>query len=224
MANDLGADLAVVTGDFITGRHDPLEECVEEVARLRAPLGTWGCLGNHEIYAECEDEATELLRKAGVRVLRRENAEIIWQGQPFNLIGVDYQRTRGLDGRKLPMLAGVEPLVRRDVPNILLSHNPNAFDRAAELGIEFTLAGHTHGGQVNVEILESQINAARFMTDYVAGLYSRPLTSRLPRVEARGRSPLATSFLYVNRGLGTVGAPVRVNAPPEITLFTLRQV
>jgi predicted MPP superfamily phosphohydrolase len=43
-------------------------------------------------------------------------------------------------------------------------------------------------------------------------------------VEARGRSPLATSFLYVNRGLGTVGAPVRVNAPPEITLFTLRQV
>jgi predicted MPP superfamily phosphohydrolase len=125
---------------------------------------------------------------------------------------VDYQRTRGLDGRKLPMLSGVEPLVRRDAPNILLSHNPNAFDRAAELGIEFTLAGHTHGGQINVEILESQINAARFMTDYVAGLYSQ--SSKLTSQAAH---------LYVNRGLGTVGAPVRVGAPPEITLLTLRR-
>lgn len=222
MTNDLGADLAVVTGDFITGRHDPLEDCVEEVARLSAPLGVWGCLGNHEIYAECEDQATELLRQAGVRVLRRENAEIVWRGQPLNLIGVDYQRTRGLDGRRLPMLSGVEPLVRRNAPNILLSHNPNAFDRAAEMGIEFTLAGHTHGGQVNVEILESQLNAARFMTDYVAGLYQRPATSVQRPVAIKG-SDLATSFLYVNRGLGTVGPPVRVNAPPEITLLTLRR-
>lgn len=212
MTNDLVAELAVVTGDFITGRRDPLADCVQELARLRAPLGVWGCLGNHEIYADCEDQATELLRQAGVRVLRRENAEIVWRGQPLNLIGVDYQRTRGLDGRKLPMLAGVEPLVRRDAPNILLSHNPNAFDRAAELGIEFTLAGHTHGGQVNVEILESQLNAARFMTDYVAGMYSQ-----------RSQLTAQTAHLYVNRGLGTVGPPVRVGAPPEITLFTLRR-
>jgi predicted MPP superfamily phosphohydrolase len=63
-----------------------------------------------------------------------------------------------------------------------------------------------------VEILESQINAARFMTDYVAGLYSQDskLTSQ-------------TAHLYVNRGLGTVGAPVRVGAPPEVTLLTLRR-
>ncbi|MCL4524377.1 MAG: metallophosphoesterase [Acidobacteria bacterium] len=212
MANELGAELAVVTGDFITGRNDPLEDCAAELAALHAPLGVWGCLGNHEIYADCEDRATELMRQAGLRVLRRENAEIVWRGQPLNLIGVDYQRTRGLDGRKLPMLSGVEPLVRRDVPNILLSHNPNAFDRAAELGIEFTLAGHTHGGQINVEILESQINAARFMTDYVAGIYSQS-----SQVTAQ------TAHLYVNRGLGTVGAPVRVGAPPEITLFTFRR-
>ncbi|MBI1738672.1 MAG: metallophosphoesterase [Acidobacteria bacterium] len=212
MANQLGAELAVVTGDFITSAHDSVEECAEELAALRAPLGVWGCLGNHEIYADCEDRATEVLRKVGLRVLRRENAEVLWRGQPLNLIGVDYQRMRGLDGRRLPVLAGVEPLVRRDVPNILLSHNPNAFDRAAEMGIEFTLAGHTHGGQVNVEILDSQINPARFMTDYVAGLYSQSskLTSQ-------------TAHLYVNRGLGTIGVPVRIGAPPEITLLTLRR-
>jgi predicted MPP superfamily phosphohydrolase len=211
MANDLGAELAVVTGDFITGARDPLEECVEELARLRAPLGVWGCNGNHEIYAGCEDLAAELLGLAGIRVLRKDNAEIVWREQAVNLIGVDYQRTRQLNGRRALMLEGVEPLVRRDVPNILLSHNPNAFLRARELGIELTLAGHTHGGQVNVEILEQQINPARFMTDFIAGLYQQS-------------SPLGVrTSLYVNRGLGTVGTPVRIGAPPEITLLTLRR-
>ena len=80
------------------------------------------------------------------------------------------------------MLIGVEPLVRRDVPNILLSHNPNSFPRAAELGIELSLAGHTHGGQVRVEILDHRWSPARFLTPYVAGLTTgrciRPRISR----------------------------------------------
>src|SRR5438046_174308 len=63
------------------------------------------------------------------------------------------------------MLADVEPLVRRDMPNILLSHNPNSFNRAAELGIELSLAGHTHGGQIQVEILDHRLSPARFITD-----------------------------------------------------------
>ena len=236
MANELAADLAVVTGDFITGSSDPLDECVQELARLRVPLGVWGCNGNHEIYSDAEDYAAELFRQAGMRILRRENAELVWQGRPFNLIGVDYQRSRTPGGRRLPMLARVEPLVRRDVPNILLCHNPNGFPRAAEMGIELTLAGHTHGGQVQVEILDRRWSPARFITDFVAGLYQRPLGSAVPPAQAdgspmtSGRSALASSiqpptsaFLYVNRGLGTVGAPVRIGVPPEITLLTLRR-
>src|SRR2546425_8256668 len=58
-------------------------------------------------------------------------------------------------------------------PNIVLSHNPNSFTRAAELGIELTLAGHTHGGQVQVEILDHSFSPARFITDYIAGLFQR---------------------------------------------------
>jgi len=216
MANELGADLAVVTGDFITGARDPLGACVEEIARLKAPLGVWGCLGNHEVYANCEDEATRLLGEAGVHVLRSKNAPVLFRGAPINLIGVDYQRSRAMTGRRIEMLAGVGPIVRRDAFNILLSHNPNAFDRAAELGVELTLAGHTHGGQVQVEILERHLSPALFMTEFVAGLYRRPLL-RDPL------SSLATSFLYVNRGLGTIGAPIRFNSPPEITLLTLRR-
>ncbi len=238
MANELGADLAVVTGDFITGATDPLEACVEELARLRAPLGVWGCNGNHEIYADVEDYAAHLFRQAGMRILRRENVELAWRAQPFNLIGVDYQRSRTSSGGRVPMLHRVEPLVRRDVPNILLSHNPNAFLRAAELGIELTLAGHTHGGQVQVEILDSRWNPARFITPFIAGLYQLPLglpasvrnataaPGPNPDVAARHNSSLqrrASCLLYVNRGLGTVGAPVRIGVPPEITLLTLRR-
>ena len=150
LANELKGDLTVVTGDFVTGRWDPLEDCIAELSRLRAPLGVWGCNGNHEIYAGVEERAAELFHQFGMKLLRQENAELRWQGSAFNLIGVDYQRQRDPDGNRAPMLLGLEPLVRRDVPNILLSHNPNSFRRAAELGIELSLAGHTHGGQVRV--------------------------------------------------------------------------
>jgi predicted MPP superfamily phosphohydrolase len=239
MANDLGADLAVVTGDFITGASDPLGDCIEEIRRLYAPLGTWGCNGNHEIYARAEDAAQLYFAQAGMKLLRHENAQITFKGAQFNLIGVDYQRERNTGGHTQQTLAGVEPLVRRDMPNILLSHNPNSFNRAAELGIELSLAGHTHGGQIQVEILDHRLSPARFITDYIAGHYQRPLflpasTERAAKAisasEARGQSAITNHFaaplssLYVNRGLGTVGAPVRLGVPPEITLLKLRSL
>jgi uncharacterized protein len=229
MANDVGADLAVVTGDLITGVHDSVAECVEEVRHLHAPLGVYGCNGNHEIYAHAEDMAERLFQQAGMKMLRRENAIIPFRGAQFNLIGVDYQRERTPSGRRMQMLANVEPLVQRDMPNILLSHNPNSFNRAAEMGIELSLAGHTHGGQVQVEILDVSLSPARFITDYVAGLYHRPLLmpdqpKRMGEtIKLMPNAPKGLAALYVNRGIGTVGAPVRLGAPPEITHIVLRR-
>jgi len=229
MANDVGADLAVVTGDLITGVHDLVRDCVEEVRRLYAPLGVYGCNGNHEIYARAEELAERLFAQAGMKMLRGENATISYRGGQLNLIGVDYQRERMPSGRRLQMLANVEPLIRRDMPNLLLSHNPNTFNRAAELGIELSLAGHTHGGQVQVEILDVSLSPARFITDYVAGLYHRPLLmpdqpKRMGEtIKLMPNAPKGLSALYVNRGLGTVGAPVRLGAPPEITHIVLRR-
>jgi predicted MPP superfamily phosphohydrolase len=135
------------------------------------------------------------------------------------------------------MLPDLAPLVRRDMPNILLSHNPNTFNRAAELGIELSLAGHTHGGQVQVEILDHRFSPARFITDYIAGAYFRPLSMPATNLRAlkevsysaSSQAPTSShaqpplSVLYVNRGLGTVGAAVRLGVPPEITLLTLRR-
>jgi predicted MPP superfamily phosphohydrolase len=227
MANELGSDLIVVTGDFLTTRGDPLEDCIAELSRLRAALGVWGCNGNHEIYANAEAKSAELFRERGMRLLRKENAEIRWNGTPLNLIGVDYQRQRDDEQNRAPMLVGCESLVRRGMPNILLSHNPNSFPRAAELGIELSLAGHTHGGQVKVEILDHRWNPAMFLTPYVAGIYRRPLYSAARLSDEEVFSPpgiqqVATSTIYVNRGLGTIGAPVRLGVPPEITQITLR--
>jgi predicted MPP superfamily phosphohydrolase len=231
MANELKGDLTVVTGDFITGKSDPLEECITELSQLRAPLGVWGCNGNHEIYAQAEEKSAELFQRFGMKLLRLENAELRWQGSAFNLIGVDYQRQRDTEGRHPPMLFGVDRLVRRDIPNILLSHNPNSFRKAAELGIELSLAGHTHGGQVKVEILDHRWSPAQFLTPYVAGLYRRPLLAPANTGDAADSSGPAitatdlhcSSAIYVNRGLGTIGAPVRLGVPPEITLITLRR-
>ena len=168
----------------------------------------------------------------GMHLLRQENVELVRHRQSFNLIGVDYQRPPydPSGGRPLGMLDGVEALVRRDMPNILLSHNPNAFPRAAELGIELTLSGHTHGGQVRVEFLNPRVSPARFLTPYIAGVFKRPLgaASGLKDNQARamdgtaGATQRGDSLLYVNSGLGTIFAPVRLGVPPEISVFTLR--
>jgi len=213
MANSTSAHLAVVTGDFVTSVGDPLEQCITELSRLRAPLGVWGCNGNHEIYAEVEDLTEGMFAKYGMRLLRQNSAELTWQNEKFNLIGVDYQRDHSPLGLQAPMLQAIEPLVRQDIPNILLSHNPNSFYRAAELGIELSLAGHTHGGQIKVEIVDHSWSPARFMTRFVAGLYHLPLAP--PKT--------GKSSVYVNRGLGTIGIPARLGVDPEVSILTLRR-
>ncbi len=216
MTNDLRPDISFVTGDFISGEGDPLDACITELSRLRAPLGVWGCNGNHEIYAGAEDDAERLFREKGMRLLRASTAVVEHNGGRFNLLGVDYQRDHMTSAEPTgPMLHEVEHLIRRDMPNVLLSHNPNSFHRAAELGIELSLAGHTHGGQVKFEIVDHSISPARLISPFVAGLYHLPMQMNGDRQQKAG--------LYVNRGLGTLGFPVRIGVPPEITLLTLRR-
>jgi len=222
MANDLHPDISFVTGDFVSGEGDPLDACITELSRLRAPLGVWGCNGNHEIYAGVEDEAERLFREKGMRLLRAASAVVEHNGARFNLLGVDYQRDHMVSGERTgPMLQEIERLIRRDMPNVLLSHNPNSFHRAADLGIELSFAGHTHGGQVKFEIVDHSVSPARLITPFVAGLYHLPMNGHAGAAsESNG---LQKAALYVNRGLGTLGFPVRIGVPPEITLLTLRR-
>jgi predicted MPP superfamily phosphohydrolase len=220
MANELGPDIAFVTGDFVSREGDPLDTCITELSRLQAPLGVYGCNGNHEIYAGVEDEAQRIFHEKGMQLLRAQNKVIEHNGASFNLLGVDYQRDHMVSGGSTgPMLGEIEHLIRRDMPNILLSHNPNSFNRAADLGIELSLAGHTHGGQVKFEIVDHSVSPARLITPFVAGHYTLPMKNG-----HAGTGTVANkSALYVNRGLGTFGFPVRLGVPPEITLLTLRK-
>jgi predicted MPP superfamily phosphohydrolase len=196
MANELKTDLVVLTGDYLSWDPAAQGEVVQALAGLRAPYGVFGCLGNHEAITQTEESITRLFAEKGIRILRQERAIIQLQGETLNLIGIDDSD---------PDLQGVERLVMRDTVNILLVHNIGAdFAHAGELGIDLTLMGHTHGGQLSLEFLRRGLSFARLETPYVSGWYEK----------SGGR-------LYVNRGIGTTLVPIRVGARPEITVFEL---
>jgi predicted MPP superfamily phosphohydrolase len=199
MANELRPQIAFLTGDFITREGDPLEECLDELARLRADSGLWGCLGNHEEFAKCSDLTERYAAQKGIQVLRKRAHGLRFGDSKINLIGVDYQRQRG------GYLAGVAELVDASAFNVLLSHNPDVFPTAAAAGCDLTLSGHTHGGQVTVEIVEQTLNPGRFFTPFVVGEYR-----------------IGQKAAYVTRGVGTVNMPMRIGAMPEIAAIVLR--
>jgi predicted MPP superfamily phosphohydrolase len=136
IANGLKADLVALTGDYVADDPAAEGEVVQVLADLRAPFGVFGCLGNHEIYTETEDSITRLFAAVGIRILRQERVLIQSHSEVLNLIGVDYQRrrfSRDHDGHVVDQyLEGSERLVMPDMVNILLSHNPNSFDRAVD--------------------------------------------------------------------------------------------
>lgn len=208
ISNRARADLIVLTGDFVTWDAATQYAVVDALSPLKAPYGVWGCLGNHEIWTHTEDSITRLFAARGVRILRQASAVIPEGRDAINLIGVDYETENAFGhfraGFVRQYLASVEGLLLPGMVNILMSHNPNTFDRAAKLGFDLSLAGHTHGGQVNLEFLHADLSPARLVTPYVEGWFQKA-----------GRQ------LYVNRGIGTIGLPMRLGAPPEITIYHL---
>ncbi len=197
-SNNLRADLAFITGDMITVKEDPLDDCLLELKRLKANSGIWGCMGNHEKLAEISAYAQKKGLEMGIRFLRRQQDRVKFGNSSINLVGVDHQfKSEGY-------LVGLDKLVEKDKFNLLLSHNPDVFPVAAAQGWDLTLAGHTHGGQINLEVAHQNINIVDLVTPYTKGLYQKP-----------------DSSIYVTSGLGTIGVPVRLGAPPEITLIRL---
>ena len=198
MANELRPHLAVITGDLVSWSTAELEPCLEKLARLRAEAGTFGCLGNHESYVQAESYAAMKGSSLGIEFLRGRRQPLRFGASVLNLAGVDYQP------RRRPYLKGAEQWVEPGALNVLLSHNPDVFPVAARQGYQLTLAGHTHGGQLTLELFDQSLCAARFFTPYVYGLYRED-----------------SAAMYVTRGIGTVGIPVRLGAPPEVALIHL---
>jgi len=195
--NALAPDLVAVTGDLVDGDVERLRDEVAPFAALRARHGVFFVTGNHDVYSGGEPWV-ERVRELGIRPLRNERVEI---GGPagFDLAGVDDHRgdwVRGSSEDVGKAFAGRDPA--RAV--VLLAHDPGSFRRAAAQDVDLQLSGHTHGGQIwpfNFLV--------RLAVPWVAGLH---------RVGA--------SQLYVSRGSGFWGPPMRLFAPAEIGEIVLR--
>ena len=196
-AAKLKPDILVVTGDIVHNSPAFARQAAEAIASIPTRYGVYACLGNHDFWAGADSVDREL-QKAGVTVLRNRGVLLERGGDQLWLCGADDPWGGRCDIRAA--LRGRPG----DVATVLLSHQPNTWRRAQELGVALQLSGHTHGGQLALLWLHRSLSLARFITPFVAGLYRA-----------------GTSYLYVNRGAGSVMPMVRIGARPEITELTL---
>jgi uncharacterized protein len=200
LVRDARADLVVLTGDLVD--HDPaFAPKLGALARRLTGLARDGVVaipGNHDHYAGVE-VVLDTLRRAGAKVMVNAGRVIGDRGGAFALLGVDdvWARRSGAGG---PDLGRAVAMVPRDLPRVLLCHNPSFFPEAAER-IDLQLSGHTHGGQIAFGI--------------------NPAELVLPFGYVRGHYRRGESQLYVNRGFGTAGPPSRIGSPPEVTRVVL---
>ena len=200
--NSLHTDLVVVTGDMVNSQTEEVYPFAEAFSNLHAKYGVYGVLGNHDFFTKNVDLVAKEIDGCGVKLLRNDAVKILKGNSYLNLVGVD-DIGRKTDPNEY--LTRALSSVRNDLPKILLCHKPYYFDNARDMNIDLTLSGHTHGGQVVFGVVDrTPISLAALASKYVAGLYR-----------------LGTSQLYVNKGIGSVGVPFRINCPPELTVITL---
>src|SRR4029077_636679 len=198
-ANALGADLVLQTGDMIDISPSYIPDYVRAFRELKAPLGVVTSIGNHDYYTG-EREVIRGVQDAGSVFIRNAVHVIERGGATLALLGIDDPQNWMHDD---PQTAVVDLTLRHAPPEafkILLSHRPGAFDTAAPRGIPLTLAGHIHGGQFAIPVLG--ISAGAVINKYAMGLFEH-----------------TGCQLYVSRGIGVVGVPIRVFVPPVIALL-----
>jgi hypothetical protein len=197
--NALAPDLVVITGDLVDGTVEELREHVAPLAGLRTKYGVFFVTGNHEYYSGAADWCSELER-LGLRVLRNERVSIGSEVASFDLAGVDdhsAKRFGGGHGEDLPKALHGRDLSRELV---LLAHQPRTIFEAQDHGVGLQLSGHTHGGQ----------------------LWPWTYLVRLQQPVVAGLARFGNSLVYVSRGTGYWGPPMRLGAPSEIAELTLR--
>jgi predicted MPP superfamily phosphohydrolase len=209
--NNLKPDLVVLTGDFVTYgpvrwpsedahkrfalRHMP--ECASILSGIRCPL-RYATLGNHDMMVGGRYVYGDLINQ-GLPVLRNRAVALERNGQRLWLIGLGSACARDVDTER----AFPDSAVRDREATIVLAHEPDILPQIAKLDADLMLSGHTHGGQVCLPFLPPAF-LPQYGKKYVQGWFRSGSTQ-----------------LYVNRGIGTIGVPFRVNCPPEITLLTL---
>jgi hypothetical protein len=212
--NRLQPDLIAFTGDYLShGRRlrprgrliygDPADahgyarEVAECVGRARARHGVFASLGNHDHWYNA-GKMTELIERAGVPVLRNAGTTVRVNGATLPVVGLGDFWMEGI--RENAAFAG-----RHDPFALVLMHNPDYFENWVRPGAHLILAGHTHGGQVNVPFVGPPIVPSFYGAKYASGMFQR-----------------GDAQMYVSRGVGLIWPPVRFNCRPEIARLRLQ--
>ena len=196
--NRLGVDMVAITGDLVDGSVRDLAQHTEPLARLESRHGTYVVTGNHEYYSGVHAWIREL-RRLGTRVLLNEHVVLDHDGAKLTVAGVtDYSAQHFDPSHKSDPHAAVKG-APTDAPRILLAHQPRSASVAAQAGYQLQLSGHTHGGQ----------------------FWPWNLFVRLQQPFTAGLKRLGSMWVYVSRGTGYWGPPMRFGVPSEITLIRL---
>jgi predicted MPP superfamily phosphohydrolase len=191
--------MIVLTGDYTTARPSYVWPCAEMLGTLQAPAGVWAVLGNHDHYTDAE-LTTRALKRAHINVLDNAHTVITRGGDRLQLVGVDDWSWAKSDWARA--FNGVDSRQ----PTVLLSHQPAVLDLPETEGVSLILSGHTHGGQVNLPVVGAPAAWVWKHLKYLRGMY-----------ESEGTQ------LYVSRGTGVIGVPVRLGARPEVAVIRLQR-
>lgn len=202
----LKADLIAVTGDFLDLSIKVLDDVIDAMRSLHAEHGVYFVVGNHD-YLDNGPELIRRFRSAGLRLLMNESHDIEARGKRIAVSGIDFAH-KPADLARLVHRTLVRARSRqRPDLRLLLAHHPNAFDSACRHGVDVTLSGHTHGGQ----LILAETNGRRGSIGLGAMSFKYP----------RGLYRRGPSYLFVSSGVGS-WFPLRVKCPPEVACLTLR--
>lgn len=198
LANAQTPDVVALTGDYIHRGTKWVKSCFREISGLRAPLGVFGVLGNHDHYGGAARVCRSALAAAGACDVTNSGIDLIRDGQTLRIGGVG-----DLWEEKQNLSAALGPR-RKPGTAVILSHNPDYAEQISDPRVALVLSGHTHGGQICFPIIGAPIVPSRYHQKYRAGL------CRAPHVP-----------IFVTTGVGSSFPPVRWNCPPEVALLTL---
>lgn len=210
--NSLESDIVCIPGDFVNFDVRDVHMLTNAFRDVKAKHGIYGSLGNHDFFQDADYVSRAILNESPVQLLRNDHRSIDIKGKKIFMMGVDDTRGSGSDmSTVLNYYSGLESKLKNEntefnsSPKILLCHKPYGFDALAAKEIDLILSGHTHGGQVvPLKFGNFNMSFAATVSKYIEGIYK-----------------IGKSNMYVSRGIGSVGLPIRINCPPEITKITL---
>lgn len=210
--NSLNSDVICIPGDFVNFESRDVHMLTNAFRDLKAKHGVYGSLGNHDFFQDVDYVAKAISNESPVQLLRNQHNTLNINGKKLYIMGVDDTRGSGANMETVvKYYSDLESNIKISDPDfsaspkILLCHKPYGFDALAQKDIDLILSGHTHGGQVvPVKFGNFNMSFAATVSKYIEGIYK-----------------IGKSNMYVSRGIGSVGLPIRINCPPEITKITL---